>query len=83
MTTTAPNTHGIGQSITRKEDDRFIQGRGTYIDDVVLPGMLHMALLRSPLAHARIASIDTSAAQEHPGVVAVVTGQDQIGRAHV
>lgn len=78
MTTTAPNTHGIGQSITRKEDDRFIQGRGTYIDDVVLPGMLHMALLRSPLAHARIASIDTSAAQEHPGVVAVVTGQDLV-----
>ena len=65
----------LGQSIKRKEDDRFIQGRGRYVDDVSLPGMLHMAILRSPYAHARINSIDPSAAQELPGVVAVVTGE--------
>src|SRR5918911_1740019 len=65
----------LGQSIKRKEDDRFIQGRGRYVDDVELPGMLHMAILRSPFAHARIRSIDTSRAQEIPGVVAVVTGE--------
>jgi carbon-monoxide dehydrogenase large subunit len=69
--------HGgwLGRSVKRKEDARFIQGRGTYVDDVVLPGMLHMAILRSPFAHARIRSIDTSRAQELPGVVAVVTGE--------
>jgi carbon-monoxide dehydrogenase large subunit len=65
----------VGRSIKRKEDDRFIQGRGNYVDDISLPGMLHMAILRSPFAHARINSIDASAAQEVPGVVAVVTGE--------
>ena len=53
---------GIGHSVKRQEDERFIRGRGTYVDDVVLPGMLHLELLRSPYAHARIKSIDTSAA---------------------
>ncbi|RMH19432.1 MAG: carbon-monoxide dehydrogenase large subunit [Acidobacteria bacterium] len=67
---------GIGHSVKRKEDDRFIRGRGRYVEDVNLPRMLHMALLRSPLAHARINAIDASAAQAHPGVVAVVTGKD-------
>ncbi|MBV9534894.1 MAG: carbon-monoxide dehydrogenase large subunit [Solirubrobacterales bacterium] len=65
----------LGRSIKRKEDDRFIQGRGNYVDDISLPGMLHMAILRSPFAHARINSIDASQAQELPGVVAVVTGE--------
>src|ERR1700730_7156368 len=68
----------LGQSIKRKEDDRFLQGRGNYVDDVHLPGMLHMAILRSPLAHARIKSIDTSQAAQAPGVVAVVTGADLV-----
>jgi carbon-monoxide dehydrogenase large subunit len=68
-------THWLGQSVKRKEDDRFIRGMGRYIDDVKLPGMLHMAVLRSPVAHARINSIDTSAAAALPGVVAVVTGE--------
>ena len=54
---------------------RFIQGRGNYLDDITLPGMLHMAILRSPIAHGRIRSIDTSAAQAVEGVVAVVTGE--------
>jgi aerobic carbon-monoxide dehydrogenase large subunit len=66
---------GIGHSVERKEDARFIRGRGHYVDDVKLPGMLHMDLLRSPIAHARIRSIDTSAAEALPGVVAVVTGE--------
>ncbi|HXL78191.1 MAG TPA: aerobic carbon-monoxide dehydrogenase large subunit [Candidatus Eisenbacteria bacterium] len=65
---------GIGESIKRKEDGRFIRGKGNYIDDLTLPGMLHMAILRSPHAHARINSIDTSAAGAKPGVIAVVTG---------
>ncbi|NUT41299.1 MAG: carbon-monoxide dehydrogenase large subunit [Thermoactinospora sp.] len=63
----------------RKEDARFIRGRGTYVDDVRLPGMLHGAILRSPHAHARILSIDTSAAEAHPKVKAVITGQTLAG----
>jgi carbon-monoxide dehydrogenase large subunit len=59
----------------RKEDARFIRGRGTYIDDVRLPGMLYGAMLRSPHAHARIRSVDVSAAQAHPKVRAVITGE--------
>jgi aerobic carbon-monoxide dehydrogenase large subunit len=66
---------GIGHSVERKEDARFIRGKGTYVDDIALPGMLHMELLRSPFAHARIRSIDTSRAAALPGVVAVVTGE--------
>ncbi|WP_028646999.1 aerobic carbon-monoxide dehydrogenase large subunit [Nocardiopsis sp. CNT312] len=68
-----PVGHG---RMLRKEDPRFVRGRGRYVDDVQLPGMLHLAILRSPMAHARIVSIDTSAAQAHPKVVAVVTGAD-------
>jgi len=69
---------GFGR-MKRKEDPRFIRGQGTYVDDVELPGMLHGAVLRSPLAHARITSIDTSAAQQHPKVRAVITGKDLEG----
>lgn len=58
----------------RKEDRRFVRGRGRYVDDLNLPGMLHLAVLRSPVAHARIVSIDTLAAEAHPKVKAVVTG---------
>jgi carbon-monoxide dehydrogenase large subunit len=78
MTTTEPRTSaeicGLGHSPRRVEDNRFIQGAGNYLDDIVLPGMLHMAILRSPVPHARIVSIDTSEASALPGVVAVVTG---------
>src|SRR5205823_414442 len=59
-----------------QEDARFIRGRGRYVDDIHLPGTLHGAVLRSPLAHARILSIDTSAALQHPRVHAVITGAD-------
>src|SRR5467141_515052 len=74
MAVETPLKGNIGDSIKRKEDDRFIRGRGNYLDDVVLPGMLHMAINRSPFAHAKIKSINTDAAQAVPGVVAVVTG---------
>ncbi|MDP9228367.1 MAG: molybdopterin-dependent oxidoreductase, partial [Actinomycetota bacterium] len=60
----------------RKEDARFIRGKGKYLDDIVLPGMLHGAVLRSPYAHARIVSIDTSAALAHPKVLRVITAKD-------
>ena len=63
----------------RKEDPRCVRGKGTYVDDVSLPGMLHGAVLRSPLAHARITSIDVTAAQQHPKVRAVITGKDLEG----
>ncbi len=75
VTETEPSPGWLGKSVKRKEDDRFIAGRGNYIEDVKLPAMLHMAILRSPYAHARINSIDTSAATALPGVVAVVTGE--------
>jgi carbon-monoxide dehydrogenase large subunit len=81
-TTEAPTTQerpiGFGR-LKRKEDPRFIRGKGRYVDDIVLPGMLHGAVLRSPLAHARIKSIDVSAAQQHPKVRAVITGKDLDG----
>jgi len=66
---------GIGESIKRREDARFLRGRGNYLDDIVLPGMLHMAIVRSPHAHARIRGVDTAEAAAMPGVVAVVTGE--------
>src|SRR2546423_2780032 len=69
---------GFGR-LKRKEDPRFIRGRGNYVDDIRLPGMLHGAMLRSPLAHARITSIDVSRALQHPKVRAVVTGKDLEG----
>jgi len=75
MTAIEQRSGWLGKSVKRKEDDRLVVGRGNYIEDVVLPGMLHMAVLRSPYAHARILSIDTSAAEAVPGVVAVVTGE--------
>lgn len=66
----------IGSSVKRVEDQRFITGRGRYTDDIVLPNMTYAVVVRSPHAHARILSIDTGAARNHPGVVAVFTGQD-------
>jgi aerobic carbon-monoxide dehydrogenase large subunit len=66
---------GMGARQRRVEDNRFIRGKGNYVDDIVLPGMLHMEILRSPLAHARIRSIDVSKAWEIPGVRLVLTGE--------
>jgi aerobic carbon-monoxide dehydrogenase large subunit len=73
-----PPITGYGR-MKRKEDPRFVRGQGRYIDDIKLPGMLHGAVLRSPLAHAKILSIDASAAMAHPKVRAVVTGADLAG----
>src|SRR3989454_541630 len=73
---TEVHMHGrIGESIKRKEDGRFLRGKGNYLDDIELPAMLHMVILRSPHAHARINSVDTAAASAMPGVIAVVTGE--------
>lgn len=66
----------VGKSVKRVEDPRFIQGKGKYVANLQIPGMLHAALVRSPHAHAKIKRIDTSAALAMPGVVAVYTGQD-------
>jgi len=69
-------TKEVGSARLRKEDDRLITGRTRWTDNVVLPGMLHVAMVRSPFAHARITSVDTSAAKSAPNVVAVITGAD-------
>jgi carbon-monoxide dehydrogenase large subunit len=66
----------VGRARRRKEDARLITGRTTWTDNMTLPGMLHLAVVRSPVAHARITHVDVSAARQAPGVVAVFTGQD-------
>lgn len=66
---------GFGRML-RKEDPRLVRGLGQFCDDIELPGMLHLAILRSPMAHAKIVSIDKSAAEAHPKVKAVITGED-------
>ena len=73
---TSPEIGGMGHSIKRKEDSRFIQGKGNYVDDVHLPGMVFGHMVRSPYAHARLKSINTEKAKELPGVLAVITGED-------
>jgi len=77
--TAEPTTNGqgyVGRPLRRKEDPPLITGKGRYTDDIVLPGTLHAAIIRSPEAHARIVSIDASAALERTGVHAVVTGEE-------
>ena len=74
--TTTTQRKWIGKSIRRVEDPRFLIGRGRYVDDMTLPGMLHAAILRSPVAHARIKHINVDAARRLEGVVAVVTGAE-------
>jgi carbon-monoxide dehydrogenase large subunit len=79
MATTAPRTtaevSGMGHSMKRKEDPRFIRGQGRYVDDIKLPGMVHLDIVRSPYAHARITAIHTEKALAVPGVLAVITGE--------
>src|SRR5664279_671353 len=72
----------LGKSINRVEDPRFLRGEGRYIDDIKLPGMAHAAIVRSPHAHAKILAIRTEAAEQLPGVIAVVTGKDVAERAN-
>ncbi len=73
---TSPEIGGMGHSIKRKEDLRFIQGKGNYVDDVNLPDMVYGHMVRSPYAHARLKSINTEKAKQLPGVLAVITGED-------
>ena len=75
----APN---VGQSLARREDERFLTGRANYVDDLQRPGLLHAVVVRSTMAHALIRSIDTDAARELEGVAAVFTAAD-IGEAQV
>jgi len=75
-TRTPPEIGGMGHSVKRKEDARFIRGKGNYVDDIVLPDMLHLDIVRSPFAHAKITKIDASRALAIPGVLAVITGKD-------
>jgi CO/xanthine dehydrogenase Mo-binding subunit len=76
VTTTTTEHTWIGKDIKRREDPALLMGTALFTNDVKLPGMLHAAVLRSPYAHARIVSIDTSAAKQLPGVYAVLTGRD-------
>jgi carbon-monoxide dehydrogenase large subunit len=85
VTATANPTHAaaaryVGASVARKEDKRLLTGHGLYVDDVVLPGMLHAAFLRSDVAKGAITGLDVEAARQLPGVVAVFTWQDFDGR---
>ena len=74
MTTTLPKL--VGEPIRRREDPRLITGHGTYVDDIKLPGMLHLAMVRSTHAHAIVKSINVAAARSAPGVVLVMTGNE-------
>jgi carbon-monoxide dehydrogenase large subunit len=76
MASNGSGGHGIGDSVLRTEDKRFLTGQGRYCDDINLPRQLYAYIVRSPEAHATIVSIDTSAATEAPGVAAVFTGKD-------
>ena len=73
---TSPEIGGMGHSVKRKEDLRFIQGKGTYVDDLHLPGMVYGHMVRTPYAHAKIGAIRTEEAMKLPGVLAVIAGHD-------
>src|SRR5256885_1499054 len=72
---TSPEVCGMGHSMKRKEDPRFLRGQGHYVDDIKLPGMVQLDIVRSPFAHARIKAIHTEKALALPGVMAVITGE--------
>src|SRR5262249_14314842 len=77
---TASEERLFGKAIKRREDPRFITGRGQYVDDVKLPGLTHASFVRSPHAHARIRGVNTAKAKSLPGVIAIYTGDDvQVG----
>ena len=77
--------YGIGQPVSRKEDNRFTTGHGSYVDDLVVPGQAHAIVVRSPYAHAEVRAVDTAQAANAPGVIAVYTGADiaAAGLGHV
>ncbi len=80
MSNPLSNSSWIGRSVERREDGRFLRGRGRFTDDVILPRMAHVAVLGSPHAHARIKSIDVSRAKQIPGVLSIMTGTDFAAR---
>ncbi|MBV8205405.1 MAG: xanthine dehydrogenase family protein [Acidobacteria bacterium] len=71
-----PAKKWVGRPLERKEEQRLVRGRGKFVDDFVLPGMLYMQLVRSPYGHARITSVNAAAAEQHPGVVCTLTGAE-------
>src|ERR1700690_2831697 len=75
-TTRRQSTDWVGQSIKRKEDARLVRGKGKFVDDIKMLGMLHLAFVRSPYAHANITGVDVSEAEALPGVVCTLTGQE-------
>ncbi|MHC5654829.1 xanthine dehydrogenase family protein molybdopterin-binding subunit [Stappia sp.] len=74
----AGSTDGIGARVARREDKRFITGKGRYTDDMRVPGMMHAAFVRSPHAHARVRGIDADAARKMPGVIDILTGHELV-----
>src|SRR5271167_2664320 len=80
MTDAAPSTPYVGQSLRRREDLKFLTGKGRYVDDIKLPGMLYLAILRSPHAHARITGVELSAATAAAGVRLALAGADLTGK---
>src|SRR6516165_12741541 len=76
MSTQPAGGHALGVAMKRKEDPRFLHGKGRYVDDLSFPGMLYLALVRSPYPHAEITQIDITAAMNVAGVKAVITGKD-------
>src|SRR5919206_1418788 len=76
ITTSTETTTYIGQSVPRREDARLLTGEARFIDDMTLPGTVWMSVVRSPYAHARIGTVDLSAARSAPGVVAAFSGAD-------
>src|SRR5712671_1337853 len=78
MNSSSTVANGIGQPVRRKEDFRLLTGKGSFADDVSLPELAHAVIVRSPHAHARIATIDTAPALGSPGVLAVLTGRDYV-----
>jgi aerobic carbon-monoxide dehydrogenase large subunit len=77
--TTSKGRAVIGQPLPRREDPRHLQGRGCFTDDLLPPGTLAVMILRSPHAHARIVTLDTAAARDLPGVIAIYTAADLAG----
>src|ERR1700731_5462775 len=80
MTDTAQSMPYVGQSLRRREDMKFLTGNGRYVDDIKLPGMLYLAILRSPHAHALITGVDLSAARTVAGVRLALAGADLSGK---
>ena len=79
---TQPVTSWIGRPLRRREDARFLKGQARYVDDLTLPGLTHLVVVRSSVAHARLRSVDVGPARRLPGVVAVVTAHDLAGQVH-